>query len=66
MISVFDATMSPQEQGHSVFVEGLHDRLQDEIKGCVRGEALLARHPPPEPQPSPKVEPDDSTSTSAH
>jgi len=42
-----------------VFVEGLHGRLQDTIKGCVRGAALLARHPPPKPQPSPKVEPED-------
>jgi hypothetical protein len=54
------------KQGHSVFVEALHDRFPEAIKGCVRGGALLARHPPREPQPSPKVEPDDNTSTSAH
>ena len=53
-------------QGHSVFVEALHDRFPEAIKGCVRGGALLARHPPHEPQPSPMVEPDDNTSTSAH
>src|SRR3989454_1666170 len=53
-------------QGHSVFVEALHDRFPEAIKGCVRGGALLARHPPREPQPSPKVEPDDTTSASAH
>ena len=28
------------EQGHSVFVQGLHNRLQEEIKGCVPGEAF--------------------------
>src|SRR4029453_1642774 len=28
-------------QGHSVFVQGLRNRLQEEIKGCVPGEALL-------------------------
>src|SRR4030095_16544517 len=54
------------EQGHSVFVQGLHNRLQEEIKGCVSGEALLAQHPSHASQPSPKVEPDDSTSPSAH
>jgi hypothetical protein len=53
-------------QGHSVFVETLHDRFPKAIKGCVRGGALLARHPSREPQPSPKVEPDDNISTSAH
>ena len=53
-------------QGHSVFVEALHDRFPEAIKGCVRGGALLARHPPREPQPSPTVEPDESTSPSAH
>ena len=53
-------------QGHSVFVEALHDRFPKAIKGCVRGGALLARHPPREPQPSPKAEPDDNISTSAH
>jgi hypothetical protein len=53
-------------QGHSVFVEALHDRFPKAIKGCVRGGALLARHPPREPQPSPKVEPDDTISPSAH
>jgi hypothetical protein len=37
------------DQGHSVFVEILHDRLPEAIKGCVRGGALLARHPPREP-----------------
>jgi len=53
-------------QGHSVFVEALHDRFPKAIKGCVRGGALLARHPPREPHPSPKVEPDDTISPSAH
>jgi hypothetical protein len=38
-------------QGHSVFVEALHDRFSEAIKGCVRGGALLAQHPPREPQP---------------
>jgi len=32
-------------QGHSVFVEVLHDRFPEAIKGCVRGGALLARQP---------------------
>src|SRR5262249_11466266 len=58
--------MSILPQGHSVFVEALHDRFPAAIKGCVRGGALLARHPPREPQPFPTVEPDDNTSTSAH
>ena len=52
-------------QGHSVFVEALHDRFPKALKGCVRGGALLPRHPPREPQPSPKVEPDDNISASA-
>ena len=55
-----------QEQGHSVFVEALHDRFPKAIKGCVRGGALLPRHPPREPQPSPQVEPDANISASAH
>jgi hypothetical protein len=55
-----------RKQGHSVVVQGLHNRLQEEIKGCVPGEALLARHLPHEPHPSPQVEPDDSISPSAH
>src|SRR5215471_13383176 len=33
------------KQGHSVFVEVLHDRFPEAIKGCVRGGALLARQP---------------------
>ena len=38
------------EQGHSVFVEVLHDRFSEAIKGCVRGGTLLAGHPPRAPQ----------------
>ena len=53
-------------QGHSGVVQRLHSRLQEEIKGCVPGEALLARHPSHGLQPSPKVEPHDSISPSAH
>jgi hypothetical protein len=37
--------LSIQAQGHSVFVEAWHDRFPEAIKGCVRGGALLARHP---------------------
>ena len=37
-------------QGHSVFVEVLHDRFSEAIKGCVRGGTLLAGHPPRAPQ----------------
>ncbi len=61
-----DRQRKPAAQGHSVFVKALRDRFPEAIKGCVRGGALLARHPPREPQPSPKAEPDDNTSTSAH
>ena len=53
-------------QGHSVFVEILHARFSEAIKGCVRGGTLLAGHPPRAPQPLPTVGPDDSTATSAH
>src|SRR5215813_10316050 len=60
------STNSGAPQGHSVIVKTLHDRLPEAIKGCVRGGALLARHPPREPQPSPKAEPDDNISTSTH
>ena len=40
----------PMRQGHSVFVEVLHDRFSEAIKGCVRGGTLLAGHPPRAPQ----------------
>jgi hypothetical protein len=58
--------LTKRGQGHSVFVEALRDRFPEAIKGCIRGGALLARHPPRELQPSPKAGPDDNTSTSAH
>ena len=41
---------SLRSQGHSVFVEVLHDRFSEAIKGCVRGGTLLAGHPPRAPQ----------------
>jgi uncharacterized protein (TIGR03083 family) len=76
-IRIFDAWVHEQDIRRAVkrpgdltgsfsFRLGVATRLQEERKGCVPGEVLLARHLSHAPQPSPKVEPDDSTSPSAH